>query len=555
MGRLKNWWSRFAGTSARPAAYRPPPEARFTEIGTSYPRANGTNTPEVPSAPNPYVAYTGDPASLPRRNPKPAPGAPPAWGTPSSAASDPPSRASSASSAGSTSGPSSSPRSPAAPAIPSAKPAAPPRTPRRARAATGLTFGVVALGIVGAVVITIGLIAGAGDRSGSGGGSGPPGGYAPELEADWSVSSDDLTGNYGTFDSAEGSLSGTVLETTTGWVVMVEASTLGATLVSLEPESGDVQWSIPMPEARCTTMSGDTLVCLTRSGGSTFDLVTVDAGSGSLVGDPVPTDIAHVPVFVVPMGDDGLAAFTMRAELVGLDLQGSTQWTEAIDTGDYEIDWIVPDVAPLGSSTILLLGTHIGTVQASAQGAVLHDCRSVAVTEQAWMCTGEDDAVGLDPEGIELWREPWNDYYLVDQYQHIAPVIIVDNGNGTVSRVDPMTGKHGTAIDISDDDSASFNFLGDTEHPFVFAEDTVSLLDADLTTVLWTSPIDDEYLNIAGGGVAGDILAIDAQHSYGFDLGTGEMLWERAFLPNDAVVVGDAFVGMRATELIRYQLP
>ncbi|WP_420111356.1 hypothetical protein [Pseudactinotalea sp.] len=544
MGRLKNWWSRFAGTAAGAAAHRPPPEARFTEIGTSYPSASSTNAPVVTPAPNPYAAYPGEGTRTPRRNPIPTPGAPPAWGTPANTSAAP------AAAPAATPGPA---PTPSTPPVPTARPA---RTGRRSRTGTGVTFGALSAAVITVVVIVIGLIVGVTQGGGTGGsGSGPPGGYAPELEADWTLSSQQLLGDYGAFDSPEGSLSGTVLETTAGWIVMLEASTLEARLVSVAPDSGDVQWSIPMPEARCTTSTGDALVCLTRSGGSTFELVTVDASSGAPVGDPVPTDIAHVPVFVVPMGDDGLTAFTMRSELIGLDLQGNTMWREELDTGDYETEWIQPDVARLGPSTILFLGTYVGTVQVDAQGPHMHECRSVAVTEQAWMCTGEDDAVGRDADGAELWREGWQDYYLVDRYQHIAPVIIVDNWDGTVSGVDPLTGTHGALIEVSDDPGASFNFLGDPEHPFVFADDTVSLLDADLTTVLWTSPIEDEYLNIAGGGLAGDTLAIDAQHSYGFDLDTGEMQWERAFLPNDALVVGEAFVGMQGSDLIRYQLP
>lgn len=412
--------------------------------------------------------------------------------------------------------------------------------------------------VIAIVAIGVAMVIGAADRTGSGGGGsggGPPGGYAPELEPDWTVASNDITGDYGTFDGADGSVPGAILETAPGWVTMVEASTLTAKLVSLEPTSGDVRWSIPVPEARCTSRGEEAIVCLTRSNGSTFEIVTVDAETGAQVGDPAATEVAHVPVFVAPLGEDGLVVFTMAADLIGLDVQGRTLWSEEIDTHDYEVDWIQPDVASLGDTTILLMGSYIGTAQATADGVVMHDCRGVAVTEQAWMCTGEDDAIGYAPDGTELWREPWNDYYLVDQYEHIAPVIIVDNWDGTVSGVDPLSGKHGPAVEVSDDRDGAFSFLGDPEHPFVFTADTVSLLDADLRTVLWTTPVEDSYLGIAGGGVIEDTLVIDAEHSYGVDVDTGEVLWERAFLPFDAIVVGDAFVGLRASELIRYQLP
>ena len=335
---------------------------------------------------------------------------------------------------------------------------------------------------------------------------------------------------------------------------MAEPSQLDGEVASLDPDTGEVRWSVPMPEARCTATGEDTIVCLTREGGSQFQLVTLAAEDGQPVGDPVPTDLTHVPVVLVPLADAGLVTFTMDARLTALDLDGSTLWSEPIDLRDYEPDWLQPDVASYGSSTILHLGTYVGTVQASAEGAVVHDCRGVAVTPEAWLCTGDDTAVARAPDGTELWQGDWQDYYLVDQYEHIAPMIIVDNWDGSVSGVDPLTGDHGPAVPI-DDDRSSFNLLGDPEHPFVFADASIHLLDADLTTVLWSAPIEDEYLNIASGGIVGDTLAIDAEHSYGFDVATGDMKWERAFLPYDSYVVGEAFVGMRATELMRYELP
>lgn len=399
----------------------------------------------------------------------------------------------------------------------------------------------------------IGMLATTLERSSTGGSGGPPGGYAPELEAQWVVSSYDISKDYGTFDSVDGTLGGELLETSTGWVTMIEPATPEAELVSVEPATGALQWVLPMPEARCT-LNEDALLCLTRSTGAQFELVTVAVDTGQVVGEPVLTDLTHVPVFLVMMGTDAVVTMSMAAELTGVDLQGSTLWSQPIDLGDYEVEWVEPDVAPIGSSVILSMGRAIGTVEAAAEGAVVHPCGDVAVTPEAWMCVGDDDAIGYAPDGSELWRGDWHDYYLVDRYQHIAPVMLVDNWDGTVSSIDPLTGQHGQPIRVGDDD-ASFNFLGDTAHPLVFTYDSVSLLDADLTTVLWTTPVYDEYLNIAGGGIVGDVVAVDAQHSYGFDLATGEMLWERAFLPYDAYAVGDGFVGVQINELIRYELP
>jgi hypothetical protein len=383
-------------------------------------------------------------------------------------------------------------------------------------------------------VVAIGLLAGASDGSGSnpfGGGS------APDMDTAWSVDSYDLS-DYGTFDSADGTVPGTVLSTSHGWIAMVEPSTLEALLVSVDPDSGSVQWSTPVPEGRCTTTTPDSILCLVRDGAPEFQLLTRDDG---------------VPVLVVPMGGDAVVTLSISSELAAVDLQGTTLWTQPIDVGDYEVEWLEIDTAAYDASVILHLGGYVGTVQATAEGATLHDCRGVAVTPQAWMCQGEDDAVGLSPDGTELWRADWEDYYVVDQYEHIAPVMIVDNWDGTVSAVDPLTGDHGAAIDLGTD--SSFNLLGDAEHPVVLTDDSVVMLDAELTTVLWTAPIRDEYLNIAGGGVIGETLVVDGEQNWGFDVGTGEERWQRDFLPYDVLVLDDALVGVRINELVRYELP
>src|SRR5690606_23974282 len=137
--------------------------------------------------------------------------------------------------------------------------------------------------------------------SGSGGGGGGGGlGAAPELDRAWSVSSFDHS-DYGSYDSADGTMPGSILSTSHGLVTMIEPSTVDASLLSVDAESGDVQWSAPMPAARCTAPDPGPVLCLTRAGGSTFELVTVDVATGEQVGEPIPTELSHVPVVLLPL--------------------------------------------------------------------------------------------------------------------------------------------------------------------------------------------------------------------------------------------------------------
>jgi hypothetical protein len=411
--------------------------------------------------------------------------------------------------------------------------------------------------VVGTAVVLLGVVIGASvvafTGSGGGGGGGGGGlGAAPDLDEAWVLNSYDHS-DYGAWGSADGSIPGSALRTSHGMVAMIEPSTVGASLLSVDPESGDVQWSTPMPEARCAAPDPDTIVCLAREGGSTFELVTVDVVTGEHVGEPVRTEISHVPVMLLPLGTEHLVALSVDKELTALDLQGTTQWQDVLASPDLDTSYVQADVAHYENSVILSLGWLRGTFLLTLEGVTAYGCDSVAATPEAWMCSGEDDAIGLAPDGTELWREDWSDYYLIDRYQHIAPVMLVDNWDGTVSSVDPLTGDHGPAIPLSED--GSFNFLGDPEHPFVLGDASITLLSPDLTAVVWTAPIVDGYLNIAAGGVVGDSLVVDGEHSWGFDISDGTRLWERDFLTNDVQVIDGGLYGLGINELVRYELP
>lgn len=535
MGRLTDWWKKRAGASRRPVAPPPPPGARFNQIGTSY-RAAASSTATTWSAPNPYAGF--DPRAPQATRFDPASTETPPWGTPSGRPKTPRGRG------GGSAGPPTTASAPPGPPLPTgARPGAPGLARRKTKLPGVLGFAVAALVVIaGALSSALG---------GSGDGDGDLG-DAPELDEAWTVSSYDHS-DYGTYDSADGTLPGSTLTTSHGLVVMIEPSTVDASLLSLDPGSGSVQWSAPMPEARCTAPDPDTLLCLTRGAGSTFDLVTLDVATGEPVGDPVPTEISHVPVVLLPVGADSLVALSVGKELTAIDRQGATLWEETLDAPDLDTSYVQADVAHYESSLILSFGWLAGTVLVTPEGSTSYACDSVAATPEAWMCRGEDEAIGFAPDGTELWRAGWQDYYLIDRYQHIAPVMLVDNWDGTVSSVDPLTGAHGPAVAM--DEESSYNFLGDPEHPFVLADSSVSLLSPDLTRVVWTAPVVDGYLNIAGGGVVGDTLVIDGEHSWGLDLADGARRWERDFLTTDTRIIDDALYGLGTNELIRYDLP
>lgn len=434
-------------------------------------------------------------------------------------------------------------------------PAAVPRARHRGVHRAGALV-ITALVTVGAVVaaVIVGLLGAAVDDSDD-----PPFGGSghPELDAAWTVDSYDLANGYGSFGTPEGTITDPLLTTSTGWVTMVQPSTPDALLVSVDPDTGAVRWTAGMPEGRCTqTERGVDLVCLTRSdGSSTFQLVTVDPSSGDVVGG-VDVDLPAVPALLLPLGD-GLLTLSVSGVLTGFGLDGVVGWSQPIGLPDLDLSHEQADVATYPDSVLLYFGWIHDTVRITAAGEVTtRPCHSAAATPQAWVCEGESLTIGYAPDGTELWRGDWDDYYLVVAYQHIAPTAIVDNWDGTVSPVDPITGERGPAVRVAADASHNLSLVGsDPDHPIVTTDTDVVLLDAGVTTVLWSQPVTDEFLNIAGGGVVDDQVVIDGELSYGFDLTSGDQLWSRDFLAADVWVHDGALVGYAYNELIRYQLP
>lgn len=387
------------------------------------------------------------------------------------------------------------------------------------------------------------------DDTGTTGGTNPD-----DLSEAWAVSSYDMSSDYGTFGAVDGTHDGWVLTSSTGWVAMTEPSTPNARLMSLDPDDGAVQWSRDLPESRCSQVAEEELVCLTRPEGSGFELVRVAAGDGALVGDAVPVALSHVPYLITPLAE-GLLVLSADRSLAAVGLDGSIGWTEPVAIpSDVDLGYLEIDSAHYPEATLLHLGWTIGTVHATTDGMSMAACRAVAATPEAWVCESDDETVARAPDGTELWSGDWDDYYLVDGYQRIAPVLVVDNWDGTVSMVDAASGDRGAPLLVASD-SQHMNLLGDAEHPVIATEDAVALLDPAGTSVLWQTALTDEFLNIAVGVVVGDVLVMDAANSYGLDLAGGELLWTRDFLATGTYGRDDALVGADWGEIVRYRLP
>lgn len=538
MGVLKDWWR--TATGRRAPRFRPPPEARFTKIGTDYRGAPQTTTPRY-RAPNPYVGFDGASArTSPTRGRRT--GTMPPWGSPSGP--DPRERKEHGKAAAVATAPRSQ-----APVTPAPSPSHSASRPSAAR-----NRAIAVLVVVTAVVIVVAIGAAIALITDDSSDNGLP--DAGDLEEVWELESDDVTGDWRAFDSVDGTLPGSVLSTSTGWLVLQEASTVDAVLASVDPATGEVQWHTPMPEGRCTQAGADAaLVCLTRDDpGAAFRLVTLDPATGDVLGSPVTTTLTHVPVVLVGLGE-GLLTLSVTGSLAALDLDGTMRWEEPLNLPDLDTTYLQPDIARYPDAVVLYLGSYVGTVHATLDGFTTHVCNDVAATPEAWLCVDvdRDEAIGRTPAGETLWTGDWQDYYLVDTYQRIAPVIITDNWDGTISGVDPLTGEHGAPIRVGDG-SDNLSFLGDASYPVVTTDSAVALLDEGLTEVLWRTDITDEYLNIAVGGVVNGTIVMDAEHSYGFDPATGEVLWEHNSVGYEVLLLDDVLITISGSALTRYDV-
>jgi len=426
------------------------------------------------------------------------------------------------------------------------------RAARRSGAPVAVVAGLVALVVIVLAGAAALIAAATGDDDGPLGGS-----SADPLPQRWSVDPYDISSDYGTFAAVDGTVTGWLLPTESGWVTMTEPSTPAARLVSLDPVDGAVQWSLDLPESRCTQLETnlDELVCLTRPSGGGFQLVRVGAGDGAFVGDPVAVDLGHVPYLLTPLGD-GLLVLTADRVLSGVGLDGAVRWSAPIPIdSDADLTYLEIDVAHYPDATLLQLGWSNGTVHVTTAGEVrVLSCRAVAATPDAWVCEGDDETTGFAPDGTEQWAGPWDDYYLVDRYQKITPVVLVDNWDGSVSAIDATTGGRGDPVPVTDS-SEHFSFLGDADQPAVTAEDSVTMLDPTGANVLWQTHVDDEYLNIAEGAVLDGTLVMSGERTYGFDLVTGEQLWSSDFLTTTLSVHDGALVGTGYGEVTRYEMP
>lgn len=423
---------------------------------------------------------------------------------------------------------------------------------RRAGAGAGCVVVVAVVVVLVAVVgVLARLVAGGGSSSGAGGSGGS------DLEVRWSVEPRALADDWGYFESVDGAQPG-LLPTAGGWVAMVDASTVDAVLGAIDPDDGSVRWSIELPESRCTHTGDDPaapLTCLTRDDpGDPFQVVSIDPVTGDRVGDPLATTLTEVPVLLAPLAD-GLLALSAAGSLTALDADGTVLWHEPVGIADLDTSYLEADLGRYDDAVLLHLGWYRGTVHATVDGFTVRTCRALVVTAEAWVCESNDDdeTAGYAPDGEMLWSGDWSDYYLVDQYNRITPVAIADNWDGSVSAVDPTTGEKGDPVQVGDGRD-NLAFFGDAEHPLVATDDAVALLEPDLTGIRWQTAITDEYLNIANGGLVGDTIVVDGEHSYGLDVGTGDVRWERDFLGGDAAVVEDAWIVLQSHELRRFEV-
>ncbi len=501
--------------------------------------------PAQHQAPNPYVGFDGR---------DPAPSTPsgssttgtPAWGTPDGAPAPP-----------------TQPRTPAPPTQPRTSapptrqsPVAPQPTPvpattmRSGRAGVRTGRGRGSGWIVVAAVLVLGVaLAGITAFIAT---NGPA--SSDEIPAVWSVESEDVAGSYGWFESVDGTIGGSLLRTGTGSVGMVDASTVDAVLFSLDRVTGDVQWDRALPESRCTQREPEVdLVCLTRTDVSAaFDLVSIDPATGDL-GDAVPTELRTVPSLMTVIGDVVVASDS-SGRITALADDGATVWTHRWDVEPGDLEWMEIDVARYDGAAVLYPGFTNDTLHLTADGvAVEHQCRAVTATPEAWICEVWDtpeQTLGYAPDGTLLWEQDRNEYYLVDTYGRIGHAALLDQRDGSVALIDPVTGSVTGTVDVGSARD-TLTLAGDADHVLIATDDSISLLTADEDGLAWTTPVTDEYLNIARSAVVGDLLVLDGELARGIDLATGDVRWEHDGIHDVVVVHGNAVLTVDLTEVRR----
>ncbi|MFV0252221.1 MAG: PQQ-binding-like beta-propeller repeat protein [Beutenbergiaceae bacterium] len=382
-----------------------------------------------------------------------------------------------------------------------------------------------------------------------------------ELSQSWTVDPNAMTGGYGReFIGVDGSATGTVLSTAQGWVVMAsdEDPSTSDALASLDPSAGETQWQVAIDAGRCTQREAgvDLLCVVTQDGSAAPTLLNLDPATGEPIDGSarVDLDLPGPPVLLAPF-QDGLLALSEDATLTAFDLDGNLIWSDWLGIYDWYPDMDVITVGQYPQSLLITVNGQASTLVLPDGPLPASDCRTVVVADQAWLCDQHGEVYSYGPDGTELWRDHTQDIDLIGQYFGPGAVGVNDNGDGSVSFIDPATGRLGPPVELTDDHE-SLRLIGDARFPLIAGDTGLSLLSNDGSELLWRADVRDDLLDSAQVAVVNNVLIVGGSDLYGFDAATGEQLWKsgqarvRQMWAHDGALVGSTWEG-----LSRFQLP
>ncbi|MFV0426509.1 MAG: hypothetical protein ACK5KU_05670 [Beutenbergiaceae bacterium] len=393
--------------------------------------------------------------------------------------------------------------------------------------------------------------------------SAPPSGPLVSLEAQWTVDSESLTGEYGyELASVDGSADSPILSTSHGdsgssqWIIRLrdESPQSADHLVALEPTTGAVTWQREVTDAHCTQTEAAELLCLIDPlEGEAMTLTWLNPESG----EPLNEVAAQVnePIELITPFADGLLTLSQSGNLALLNADGTIAWSSPLGVYDWDREQDELYINQYSDSVLITVGSMAVVLVEDDGAQPPRACTALVVTESAWLCEEAGTVTSFAPDGSELWREADYSIHLLNQSGAPSVTAITEHTDGTLSLIEPTTGQLQAPFSLSDD-NVTVRQAGDEQTTVLWTEDVVGVIAADGSQPWrWTSPIRDSGLVIAEIVVVDDTLIIGGRSIHAYDVSSGEYLWRADSTLSQLWARDGALVGTYGGQLIRYQLP
>lgn len=343
--------------------------------------------------------------------------------------------------------------------------------------------------------------------------------------------------------------------------------TYGDTVIMVDAHTGELKWLVEEDYVFCADPLEPEYVVCTYKGDQTWEAMKIDAHTGQIE-RTWPLEVTSS--WGVAQVGDGLlimdeTAPKMHVGLTMLDSEGNATWSLNVPdlkdnsyTMERKVDGEVheflfePEILAVDSGTIFKNSDLTLYAADSTSDPRLMTCRSVIADDQGFNCSNFSGTTRFDINARIQWD--LEDQSLVSSSGGMtAPVVrhYVYQQDDTYYVIDPLSGNQIAPVNLGDVDYVSGFQVND--YALISDYDHAWLIDLAAGNILWESS-DEELAGSFRAFQLGDLLIEPGYPTYGFDIATGERLWEyrtETGLSHD----GRNLYGSSLSAITKYALP